>query len=267
MTPLNETLELSAQQYRQYSRVMLLSDIGEAGQLAIMNSSVMIIGVGGLGQLVAQYLAAAGIGHIRLVDGDVVELSNLPRQLLLRQTDIGKSKASVAKTTLNIAYPAVKIDVITENVNQDNWAAIGRETSVSNQVVFDCTDNFNSRQLINQMCVQYRLTLVSGAMSAYQGQLFCIDFLSAKHGCYQCLYPIDMQVNQNCTEAGVLGPAVGIIASMQALVGIQHITRTFTEYGILQRVDARNLHWKRAQMTPDPHCEICSQLASVQNRS
>ncbi|PKH32517.1 HesA/MoeB/ThiF family protein [Shewanella sp. ALD9] len=263
---------LSDRDYIQYSRTMLLSDIGEAGQLAIMNSAVVIIGVGGLGHLVAHYLAAAGVQKILLIDHDAVELSNLPRQLLFRAADIGKAKVSIAKNVLSSAYPEITIDVLAQRVTSAHFNQLVKRFTVK-PVVFDCTDNVSARQLINQMCVQHQLTLVSGAISAYQGQLFCIDF-SHTHshsysGCYCCLYPLDTPIMQNCTQTGVLGPAVGIIASMQALVGLQHICNTFTQYGVLHRFNGKDLRWQHAQMSQDPQCEVCHQypLTDHQERS
>ncbi|CAM4236404.1 HesA/MoeB/ThiF family protein [Shewanella livingstonensis] len=266
---------LSGHDYIQYSRTMLLSDIGEAGQLAIMNSPVVIIGVGGLGNVVAHYLAAAGVQQILLIDHDVVELSNLPRQLLFTAADIGQAKVDIAKSALSDAYPQINIDVLAEKVTTQHFNQFA-QCQVTQPLVFDCTDNASARQLINQMCVKYQLTLVSGAISGYQGQLFCIDFsdscsdfksqsqLDSNCGCYCCLYPLDMDMAQNCTQVGVLGPAVGIIGSMQALVGLQHICNTFTQYGILHRFNAKNLHWQYAKMTRDPDCEVCHQQALTQ---
>tara|TARA_R110001592_G_scaffold348968_1_gene643509 strand:- start:51 stop:857 length:807 start_codon:yes stop_codon:yes gene_type:complete len=251
---------LSGLDYIQYSRTMLLSDIGEAGLLAIMNSPVVIIGVGGLGNVVAHYLAAAGVLQILLIDHDVVELSNLPRQLLFRASDIGKAKVNIAKSALSDAYPQINIDVLAQPITSAHFKQLVKRFTVK-PVVFDCTDNVSARQLINQLCVQHQLTLVSGAISAYQGQLFCIDFSSphSHSGCYCCLYPLDTPIMQNCTQAGVFGPAVGIIASMQALVGLQHICNTFTKYGVLHRFNAQDLRWQYANMSQDPQCEVCHQ--------
>tara|TARA_R110000851_G_scaffold4900_3_gene20403 strand:+ start:93087 stop:93929 length:843 start_codon:yes stop_codon:yes gene_type:complete len=268
---------LSDRHYIQYSRTMLLSNIGEAGQLSIMNSAVVIVGVGGLGHVVAHYLAAAGVQHMLLIDHDVVELSNLPRQLLFTAADIGQAKVKVAKKVLSAAYPEININVLAEKVTAQHFNKLAKQ-QISKTVVFDCTDNVSARQLINQMCVEHQLTLVSGAISGYQGQVFCIDFScsgsdsdpysdpgsNSPCGCYRCLYPLDMDMAQNCAQAGVLGPAVGIIASMQALVGIQHISNTFTQYGILHRFNAKNLCWQHANMTRDPDCEVCHQQALTQ---
>lgn len=260
---------LSDQQYIQYSRTMLLSDIGETGQLAIMNSSVIIIGMGGLGHLVAHYLAAAGVQHMLLIDHDVIELSNLPRQLLFTAADIGQTKVAVTKRVLNRAYPEININTIAEKVTAQHFYQLIKR-KVTKPLVFDCTDNFKTRQLINQLCVEQKLTLVSGAISGYQGQLFCIDFSDSgsnsqpNSGCYRCLYPLDMTITQNCTRAGVLGPAAGIIASMQALVGIQHLSNTFTQYGILHCFNAKNLHWQHAHMSQDPECAVCHQQSVTQ---
>lgn len=254
---------LTDREYLLYSRTMLLNDIGEAGQLAILNSRVVIIGMGGLGQLVAQYLAASGVKHLILVDHDNVELSNLPRQLLYVSTDIGKNKASVAKRTLSRVHSDIHICAITEPFTDHSHPQLA-QLITHNTVVFDCTDNIPSRHSINAFCVNKRLTLVSAAISAYQGQLFCLDFANQvdgvnHQGCYQCLYPLDTDLAQTCSQQGVFGPAVGVMASMQALFGLQHICRTFDNYGILLRFDALSVHWYRAKMSRDPLCNVCQQ--------
>ncbi|MGI2169865.1 HesA/MoeB/ThiF family protein [Shewanella sp. MF05960] len=254
---------LTDKQYRQYSRTMLLNDIGETGLLAIINSQVAIIGLGGLGQLVVQYLAAAGVKHFMLVDHDVVALDNLPRQLLYSEADIGQHKVSVAKRTLSRLYSDVYVNAITDKLTETNVIEFTKYLD-TDTLVFDCTDNLVARHVINQLCVTQGLTLISAAISAYQGQLFCIDFGAKlthekQYGCYRCLYPEDIDIKQTCSQQGVLGPAVGVMASMQALVGLQHICNTFTQYGILQRFDALTLQWHQAKMNRDLQCTLCQQ--------
>ncbi|GGB48976.1 HesA/MoeB/ThiF family protein [Shewanella inventionis] len=248
---------LSARQYMQYSSNILLHDIGEAGQLAIMNSHVVIVGLGGLGQLVAQYLAAAGVKSMTLIDNDVVALSNLPRQLLYVDSDLGELKVNVAKRALAKANSNIKLTVFAHRLTHQHLDVWARRLMTA-AVVFDCTDNIETRQLINQICVAHKLTLVSGAISAYQGQVFCIDFNHNQCGCYRCLYPADIHLAQHCAQQGVLGPAVGVVASLQALFGVQHITNTFKAYGKLHRFDAQAFVWQSAQMVRDPDCEVCT---------
>ncbi|MGI2173355.1 HesA/MoeB/ThiF family protein [Shewanella ulleungensis] len=254
---------LSAKQYIQYSRTMLLNDIGEAGQLAIINSQVAIIGLGGLGQLVVQYLAAAGVKQFILLDHDVVALDNLPRQLLYNEADIGQYKVTAAKRTLRRLYSDIYFDAIPEMLTEISISELSDKLS-KDVLIFDCTDNFASRHVINQHCVTQGLTLISAAISAYHGQLFCIDFGAKithekQHGCYRCLYPLDIETNQTCSQQGVLGPAVGVMASMQALIGLQHICNTFTQYGMLLRFDALTLQWHQAKMNRDQQCTLCQQ--------
>lgn len=258
---------LTDKEYLRYSRTMLLNDIGEAGQIAIMNSRVAIIGMGGLGQLVAQYLAAAGVKHLLLIDNDVVDISNLPRQLLYSPADIGLSKVAVAKRALSRSHHGIDIDAVNIQLTAENSRTNQNQVTdklVETDVVFDCTDNLTSRHVINQICVQHQLLLVSGAISGYQGHVFCLNFADhttvALSGCYHCLYPSETHVEQNCAQQGVFGPAVGVIASMQALVGLQHICSTLSQYGVWHCFNAKEFLWQQAQMRRDHQCHVCQPL-------
>ncbi|GGP41722.1 thiamine biosynthesis protein ThiF [Shewanella algicola] len=258
---------LTDREYQQYSRTMLLNDIGEAGQIAIMNSQVAIIGMGGLGLLVAQYLAAAGVKHLLFIDNDVVEISNLPRQLLYTPTDIGKPKVTVAKRTFSRIHSDIHIDAMNIKLTDDTIKAnlqLITSKLADVDVVFDCTDNLPSRHVINQLCVQHQLILISGAISGYQGQVFCLNFADQTSvilsGCYHCLYPSHTHIEQNCTQQGVLGPAVGVIASMQALMGLQHISSTLNQYGVLHCFNAKSFLWQQAQMSRDHQCHVCKPM-------
>jgi len=256
---------LNDHQYILYSKQMLLADVSEQGQLALLNADVAVVGVGGLGQLVAQYLAAAGVGQIHLIDDDKVALSNLPRQLLFNPTDIESNKAHVAADKLQQRNRDSKISAHSIRLTSDNYQLLFN--TISPQAIFDCSDNFATRQLINRIAVEQHLPLFSAAISADQGQWFAYlpESMLTKiprtntrpHGCYHCVFPADSLLSQNCSQMGVLGPAVGIMASMQALAGINYIVGRHVEFGVLHRFDAKRLSWSKATMAMDKHCCVC----------
>ncbi|UJF20555.1 HesA/MoeB/ThiF family protein [Shewanella sp. OMA3-2] len=268
-------VSLNDHEYIRYSKQMLLTDVSEQGQLALMNATAIIVGVGGLGQLVAQYLAASGVSIIHLIDGDKVELSNLPRQILFNIDDIGINKASVAVKKLHQRNVNCDLSAHQVLIGADNYQALFNSliptslpaNGTSSVVLFDCSDNFATRQLVNRIAIEYKLPLISASISADQGQWFAYLPLAASsasqtstinlHGCYHCVYPSDSILSQNCSQAGVLGPAVGVMASMQALAGMNQIIGRPIEYGVLHRFDAKRLSWSKAKMNIDKHCYVC----------
>ena len=276
--------KLSDIQFMRYSSHVLLPDMGEDGQLKLMNSAVVIIGIGGLGHAVAHQLAAAGVGQIALMDDDRVELSNLPRQLLFHNEDIGLNKVDVAAKKLSQAYADCVITPLCQRFTGQDEAILNAA-----DLVFDCTDNFTSRLLINQFAVSTNKALISGAISGADGQLFCLDFTQAmslgdhvvthdknssgsdtlpfnntdyKAGCYQCLYPEDSAVNQSCAQAGVLTSALLSVASMQALLGLNWLKSDELQkrnlQGRLHLFNANSLQWRNVGMSQDPNCCICA---------
>ncbi|WP_299810234.1 HesA/MoeB/ThiF family protein [uncultured Shewanella sp.] len=250
-------MSLTDSDFLRYSRQVLLPEVGEAGQIAFAKSHVVIIGVGGLGNLVSQQLAAAGVGHITLVDGDKVELSNLPRQLLFDDADIGKNKALVAKDKLSRAYTQTKLLAVSEHLTQGN---INQVLTVDGQydLLLDCTDNFDTRQRVNRFAIQSLTPLVSASVAHFQGQLLNINQAhNPQSGCYHCLYPADMSVSQTCQTVGILGPMVAALASMQALMALQHLLGDRQTVGKLFRFDGKCFSWREARLPRSPECVIC----------
>ncbi len=244
----------------RYSRQILLDEVGESGQTSLLSRHVIVIGVGGLGSLVSQQLAAAGVGRLTLVDHDSVELSNLPRQLLFNESDIGKNKAITARDKLALAYSQCKIESVTDKFGQDNGASIVKMADM----VIDCTDNFVSRQQVNRFCVEAQHPLVTAAVAHFHGQIFMVDLKSApESGCYHCLFPDYSVVSETCRNVGVLGPMVGVMASMQALMAINHLLGIGQWSGKLMRFDGLNLKWREASLSRDPQCDVCGQKYSV----
>ncbi|MCL1049003.1 HesA/MoeB/ThiF family protein [Shewanella abyssi] len=269
-------MALTDQAFIQYSRQILLADVGEHGQNIFSQSHVLIIGVGGLGNLAAQYLAAAGVGQITLVDGDTIERSNLPRQLLFSVEDLGSNKAQVAAEKLMQAYPDSHINSLQHYLTLDNAPEIFNARQQFS-LLLDCSDNFSTRQLINQLAIEHQVTLVSASAANFQGQLLSVNQqLRPDTGCYHCLYPSDMGVSQSCQTVGVLGPMVGTLASMQALMSLnlllslnakadqRQVSGRQTQVddqpllGQLYRFDGAKFTWRQAKLTRDPDCLVCS---------
>ncbi len=238
----------------RYSRQILLDEVGESGQTSLLSRHIIVIGVGGLGSLVSQQLAASGVGKLTLVDHDRVELSNLPRQLLFNDSDIGKYKAITARDKLALAYQQCNIVSITDKFGQDNGASMVKMADV----VIDCTDNFISRQQVNKYCVDAQRPLVTASVAHFHGQIFMVDLKSApESGCYRCLFPNDSKVSETCRNVGVLGPMVGVMASMQALMAINHLLGIGQCSGKLMRFDGLTLKWREASLSQDPQCDVC----------
>ncbi len=197
---------------QRYIRQTILPQIGSTGQERLLNSKVLIIGAGGLGHPVAQYLAAMGVGGIKIVDGDTVTITNLHRQILFTDNDIGKNKAKILSQKIKLINNEVDVSFVP--VFLGKYLALDLFTT--SDLVIDCTDNFESKFLINDVCALYDKPMIYGAISQFEGQVGV--FWKSKGACYRCLYPsIPKSKIQNCAEAGVVGPVVGTIGSLQAL--------------------------------------------------
>lgn len=244
-------------EFMRYSRQILLPEMGEIGQQKLKLAHVAIIGVGGLGSVVADYLSSAGIGLIKLVDHDVVELSNLPRQLLFSHNDINQNKAVAAANNLKSKGVTSEILSFEEKLSANNSDDVLKGIDI----VFDCTDDFVTRQVINEACVKNSTVLVSASVANFTGQLLVVDPISlADAGCYACLFPADSVVNQTCQTVGVLGPMVGVMAAMQALIGMKSLLGLQTPQGKLLRFDGDNMQWREASRTRDLHCPCCGHV-------
>ena len=210
---------LSDLEFIRYSRQLMLPGFGEAAQLKLKQSKVLLIGCGGLGHAASQYLVSSGIGQLTLVDGDKVELSNLQRQVLFRDSDRGFNKAQIAARQLKQLNPYVQIKAVEQHFSADNADALLTKADW----VLDCTDNFKSRKIINKLCQQHQISLISAAAIAQQGQLMLWPFAHNLSPCYSCLFPNLTDQSGNCSSLGVLAPLPGIIGSMQAMLLIQQI--------------------------------------------
>jgi adenylyltransferase/sulfurtransferase len=245
---------LSDGELLRYSRQILLAQVDIAGQLRLKESRVLIVGLGGLGSPVALYLAAAGVGELHLADFDRVDLSNLQRQVLHDETLIGQGKVDSALQRLGALNPEVRLVPLREALDADSLAA--RVAAVD--LVLDCSDNFTTRAAVNAACVAMGRPLVSGAAIRLEGQLSVFDPRRAESPCYHCLYGEGSEAELSCSEAGVLGPVVGLVGSLQALEALK-LLAGFGEplVGRLLLVDAAGSRFRELRVKRDPGCPVC----------
>jgi len=245
---------MNDQDLLRYSRQIILPEVGIEGQQALLDSSMLLIGVGGLGSPSAMYLAAAGVGHLIIADFDKVELSNLQRQVIHHTDDIGEFKVDSAKAKMLAINPDIKITTVkdlSEN-NLNAWAAKA-------DVVLDGTDNFDTRFKINQACVEEKIPLVSAAVIRFEGQLSVFKGYKADQPCYQCLYSPEGSNNENCTDNGILAPVAGMLGTMQALQAIKAVLNLGEQLvGRLMIVDALDLSFRNVTINKDKSCKICN---------
>lgn len=243
-------------QLLRYSRHILLDEIGIEGQQRVLAAHAVIIGAGGLGSPAALYLAAAGIGKLTLVDDDVVDLTNLQRQILHTTARVGLAKTESARQALQQINPDVDVTAIAERVDEVRLAKLIADASV----VLDCTDNFATRHALNRACVQQRIPLVSGAAIRFDGQISVFDPRAGEAPCYACLFPADQQFEEiSCASMGVFAPLVGIIGSMQAAEALKLVLDIQPSLaGRLLLLDARAMEWSSIRIARNPACAVCA---------
>ncbi len=245
---------LSDEELLRFSRQILMPRFDIAGQEALKSARVMVVGAGGLGCPVALYLGAAGVGHITLVDDDVIELANLQRQIAFETAQIGESKAETLATRVRRINPAVSISVINRRLELDDFAREVGEASLA----LDCSDNFATRFALNRACVAAGVPLVSGAAIRGEGQLSVYDSRNSESPCYHCLYPEQGNEDLTCSEAGVIAPLVGMIGSAQAMEAIKVISGVGKPLvGRLLILDAWEMQWREMRLNKDPDCPVC----------
>ncbi|MDC8786650.1 HesA/MoeB/ThiF family protein [Roseateles koreensis] len=248
---------MNDKQLLRYSRHILLDDIGIEGQQRLLAAKALIIGAGGLGSPVALYLATAGVGHITVMDDDVVDLTNLQRQIAHTTARIGQTKVESLKQSLAAINPEIQVQALPLRADAallDQWVSQA-------DIVLDCCDNFRTRHAINRACVTHRKPLVSGAAIAFDGQISLFDSAQPDSPCYACLFPPDSQVDEvRCATMGVFAPLVGIIGSMQAAEALKWLIGLPTPLAHrLQMLDARRMEWNAIEVRPTPDCPVCAQ--------
>jgi adenylyltransferase/sulfurtransferase len=241
-------------QLLRYSRQILLPRIGFEGQDRLLRSTVLVVGIGGLGSPVAMYLAGSGVGHLILADFDRVDLSNLQRQIVHSTADIGRPKVASARDRLLALNPDIRVTAVEGRMDGDTL----RPYVAQADVVIDATDNFETRFALNAACMASGKPLVSGAVVRFEGQVAVFHPGHPASPCYHCLYPDLQGPVETCSQTGVLAPVVGIIGSLQAtealklLLGIGE-----TLEGRLLVLDALTLEWRTLRLRKDPACAVC----------
>lgn len=247
---------MTDEQLLRYSRHILLDALGIEGQQRILDSHALIVGAGGLGSPAALYLASAGIGRITLVDDDVVDLTNLQRQILHTEARVGMAKAESGRLALAALNPAVEVVPLQSRLaGAELDALIG-----SADIVLDCTDNFATRHAINRACVHHRKPLVSGAAIRFDGQVSVYDLARDDAPCYHCLFPEAEDVEEvRCAVMGVFAPLTGIVGTMQAAEALKLVAGIGVSLnGRLLLLDALNMEWRTVKFRRDPDCAVCT---------
>ena len=242
-------------QLLRYSRQILLPQVDIEGQEKLLDSHILIVGMGGLGCPAAVYLAAAGVGHLTMVDPDVIDQTNLQRQVAFSTDDVGQFKVHAAAARISAINPGVQVTPIPAKLSESELSEIISQCDA----VLDATDNFDSRFAINRCSVHAGVPLVTGAAIRLNGQLTVFDRLQEGAPCYRCLYSEEQTEEMSCSESGILGPVVGTIGTLQALEAIKLILGIGeTLSGRLLMFDAMTMQWQALGLEADPECPVCS---------
>ncbi|WP_416191898.1 HesA/MoeB/ThiF family protein [Neisseria sp. CCUG12390] len=242
-------------QLLRFSRHILLDEIGIEGQEKLLRSHAVVVGCGGLGSAALPYLAAAGIGRLTIADFDTIDDTNLQRQIMFTEADIGRNKAEVMAGRLKAINSAAEIKVITEPLDEARLTDILQTADI----ILDCCDNFATRQAVNRASVATRTPLVSGAAVRFEGQLAVYRPDLADAPCYACLFDGDSASDGACALFGVFSPLVGIIGTAQAAEALKILMNSGTaRHGCLRMYDALSGDWQTFEFGKNPDCRVCS---------
>ncbi len=247
---------MTPEQESRYSRHILLAQIGQQGQEKLLASRVLIVGMGGLGSPAAMYLAASGVGHLVLTDFDIVELSNLQRQIIHHTDDVGENKVESARTAIRDLNPGIQVTAIPWALQDEE---LEREVR-SADVVIDACDNFETRFDLNAACWRAGTPLVSAAAMRMDGQVTVFDSRQPDSPCYRCLYSDESSEGEACSQVGVLAPLLGIVGSIQATEAMKLIVGMGTTMvGRVLVLDALDMELRTLKLRKDPQCPVCGQ--------
>ena len=243
------------QQLLRYSRHLLLDDIGIEGQEKLLNAHAVVLGAGGLGSPVALYLGSAGLGTITIIDDDIVELSNLQRQIMHTEARVGQPKAASAREAVAALNPGVEVRAIARRATEE----LLHELAADADVVLDCSDNFATRHMLNRVCVALRKPLISGAAIGFAGQITVYDLRRDDSPCYACVFPPSQPApDARCATTGVLAPLVGMTGSLQAAEAIKLLCGYGTPLtGRLLMADLRRTEFTQVHLHRRADCEVC----------
>lgn len=245
---------LSDQEMLRYNRQIILKEFDFDGQEALKQASILILGAGGLGCASSQYLATAGVGKLTLIDDDVVELSNLQRQVLHHDADIGSKKVQSAQNSLQQLNPHLDVHTVDKRLSDSELEVlIGKHT-----LVLDASDNVETRNQLNKLCFKLKKPLVSGAAIRMEGQVSVFTYQDDSQPCYQCLSSLFGASALSCVEAGVMSPVVGIIGAVQAMEAIKVIANYGKpKQGKILMLDAMSMSWREMNLMKMPNCPVC----------
>lgn len=239
----------------RYSRQVVLPEIGEDGQGKIRSSTVLIVGLGGLGNPAAMYLAGAGIGTLILNDFDTVDETNLHRQPLFSLSDVGENKISAAALRLGACNDEVDIQLLDQRLDSAELRSVVNQCDV----VLDGSDNFATRFAVNTACVATATPLVSGASIRFEGHLSVFDTRQAESPCYRCLYSEEAETLEDCAGQGILGPVAGVVGSLMGVEALKLIAGCGeAAIGRLLIYDALSANWREVRIRRDTDCPVCS---------
>lgn len=242
-------------QLLRYSRHILLDEVGIEGQERILAAHALVIGAGGLGSPVALYLGSAGVGRITLVDHDVVDLTNLQRQIAHTTARVGEPKVASAAQAVQAINPDVQITALQERVDALRLHTLVQEATV----VLDCSDNYATRQAVNAACVRLGKPLVAGAVIRFDAQITVIDPRESSTPCYACLFDPAAQFEEvACSTMGVFAPLVGVVGALQATEALKLVAGVGTSLaGRLLMLDGRSMEWSSLRTARNPACPVC----------
>mgnify|MGYP005999110265 FL=1 len=241
----------------RYGRHILLPEIDYEGQQKLLDSHVLVVGLGGLGSPASIYLASSGIGELTLCDFDNVELSNLQRQIVHTERNLKTNKAHSAKNFISSINSNININVVDKKLSEKDFDLYIKNNSVD--VILDCSDNFQTRYSVNKIAFKNKIPLVSGSAIRFEGQLAIFDFRDTSSACYECLFPDNGEENElRCADHGILAPVVGIIGVMQSLETIKVLLNLSPVENKLRIFDGKSNEWKTITFKKDKECAICS---------
>ena len=252
---------MNVEQLQRYGRHIALADFGDDGQQRLLESRVLIVGLGGLGSPIAMYLAASGVGELVLTDFDQVELSNLQRQIIHTTAEIGADKVESARRGIDRLNPEVNVQTRAWSMEEDEF----HEEVQQADVVVDACDNFQTRFELNRASLATGTPLVSGAALRYEGQVSVFDPRKPDSPCYRCLYADEGgPEGEPCAQVGVLAPLLGIVGSIQSVETLKLLTGVGRSLaGRVVVIDAYELDIRTLKLRKDPHCPACSQITSA----
>ncbi|KJF99498.1 molybdopterin-synthase adenylyltransferase MoeB [Photobacterium leiognathi] len=247
-------VELTDDEMLRYNRQIILRQFDFDGQEALKASSMLVLGAGGLGCASTQYLAAAGVGKLTLIDDDKVEVSNLQRQVLHHDATVGMLKVDSAKAALCRINPYISVDTIAKRLSDEELLPLIE----NHNIVLDCSDNVDTRNQLNRLCFKTKTPLISGAAIRMEGQISVYAYQD-NEPCYQCLSALFGQQTLSCVEAGIMSPVVGIVGAVQAMEAIKVVANMGTPLtGKLLMLDALSMSWREMKLMKQPSCSVCA---------